>query len=321
MSIQNVFEPNKIVLEVTDVLRNRIIELEKSHDIPAGYLKSALALHIPRFSEEEIYADGNVEFQNIFLEAQRLAEILSNKISQIPIKYHKQIIKADKLSKVKHSDKGIIEIDTSGIETLVEFRSVDPKLGDMIQEKLHYIGQKREDTLFHFGLYRRGDEFPFAYSAYSILDRNYLYEALPFKCKMDNILVLTRAFNINSAPVNSMSLLFSLGVQFIENHYKHKYLGIISAINPNILFNGSIFKGSSFFTFATVPFIPLYYKGDYITRKSVKDVSEYNPNELTSLKIDCKPTIWMGQGLNKEISNKFLESKIIHISSESYLKG
>ncbi len=322
MSIEDIFEPNIIIKEVIEILRDRIIELEVRHGIPSGYLKTSLALHIPKFSLEEIYTEGNVEFQSVFLEAKRLAELLEEKIQSLPSEL-KGILNnsTDKLSKVKHEKGKIREVDIYGKQIEIEFKEVDPDTGFIIQEKLHYIGQTREDTLFHFGLFRKGEKYPFAYSAYSILDRNYLLSALPFESKMDKMLVLTRAFNINGSPVNAMSLLFSTGAQFIEHNFSKKYSGIISAINPNILFNGSIFKGSSFYTFATVPFLPIYYRGNYMTRKSVKDMDNYSPNELKGSQIVCKPTIWMGSGFSKNIANKFMESKIIHVSKESYLKG
>ncbi len=322
MSTEDIFSPNLIVKEITDVLRDRIIDLEKKHSIPAGYLKTALALHIPKFSLEEIYTDGNVEFQTPYLEAKRLALILGKKINSLP-KGLKHLVTSstDKLSKVKHNHGKIIEVDIQGKELEIEFKEVDPEIGFAIQENLHYIGKRREDTLIHLGLFRKGEQFPFAYSAYSKLDRIYLQKALPFDVEMEKMLVLTRAYNINGAPVNAMSLLFSLGAQFIVQKFKETYTGIISAVNPNILFYGSIFKGSSFYTFATVPFLPIYFDGNYVTRKSIEGTDTMNSGKLIRTKIECKPTIWMGHGFSKKIADKFMDSKIVHISEESYLQG
>lgn len=320
MSYQNVFEVNKLISEITDILRSRIIDLEVANNIPSGYLKTALALHIPQFSEEDIFASGNVEFQVAYDEAKRLAILLKDKINSLPEEYKSILSHSDKLTKVKHTNSGIVEIDAKGLETEVEFKEVSPEIGNLLQEKLHYIGQPREDTLFHFGLFRKGDIYPFAYSAYSILDRKYLLDSLPFKATMDNVLVLTRSFSINSSPINSMSMLFGAGINKIKEIYPGKYKAVITAINPNTLFKGTVFKGSTFFTFATVPFLPTYYKGNYITRKSLDGI-QYNPNELSGVQIECKPTIWMGNGLDKNISEKFKECKIINVTKESYLLG
>lgn len=320
MSYQNNIEVNKLISEITEILRSRIIDLEVSHAIPAGYLKTSLALHIPRFSEEEIYSFKNIEFQVVYDEAKRLAGLLSAKINSLPEEYRLMLEPSNKLTKVKHQGDKIIEIDAKGNEMEIEFKEVDQSIGNLIQEKLHYIGQPREDTLFHFGLFRKGDKYPFAYSAYSILDRKYLQDSLPFISDMGEVLVLTRSFSINSSPINSMSMLFGAGINKIKELYPNKYKAVITAINPNTLFKGTVFKGSAFFTFATVPFLPTYYKGNYITRKALDGV-RYNPNELQGVQIECKPTIWMGNGLYKTTSEKFRECKIINVTKESYLLG
>lgn len=321
MSVESNFEPNTTTFEVLEILGGGLNKLETNYDIPAGYLKTALALHLPRFSESEIYAEGEIQEDMLMSEAERLARILARKVERLPIELQEMAKVRDKTSKVRRRNEKIFEVDAEGTETEVEFRIVESPTGLAIQENLHYIGQPREDTVYHFGLYREGEKFPFAYSAYSVLDRNYLFEALPFDCRMEEILVLTRAFNVNSSPANSMSLLFSLGADYIKHLNGEHYQAIISAVNPNILFKGAIFKGASFYVFATAPFLPLYYSGNYVTRKSLGSLDRSDDVSLTGCKIECKPTVWMGYGMNRNATNSFSHGQVINISEESYLNG
>lgn len=321
MAQESIWESNHIIQEVIDVLRNQIIGLEQDNKIPHGYLKTSLALHVPRFSEIEIYNKNNFEFQSIFEEAKRLALRLGLRMNEIPEEYLQALLVSNKFSKMKNDNESLYEVDTAGNKAKIEFREIDPDLGVMIQGKLHYIAQARSDTLFHFGLFRRTSKYPFAYCAYSLLDRKYLLDAMPFSTEMDKVLVLTRSFSINSSPINSMSLLLGMSANKIREKHGNNYSAIVTAVNPNIMFKGTVFKGTSFFTFATVPFIPSYYLSNYITRKSLDDLTELIPNELENNKIDCKPIIWMGTGMTSEITQKFRNARIIQVSPNSYLAG
>jgi len=139
---------------------------------------------------------------------------------------------------------------------------------------------------------------------------------------------MTRAFDFNFAPHNSMSALFHLCYKFFKNNFK-KYKTIITALNPNLLFKGSIFKGASYFPFALSPLQLIYYKGNYVTRRFCQNkFNTENVNllekegKITKAKIKTKDILWLIRGISPSIQTKLREiDNLKKISEGEYLNG
>jgi len=329
--VEDIFAPNKIIAEIVDEFQDKIVEMEDSYQLPSGFLKTTLALHLPRFSKEELYRDKKqINRQLLNIECKRLAIRLRTRINSLPSSFKILVLNNKRRSKIIRTATGLTEMYDDGKENEIYFREVKPKTGMLIQEKLHYIGCGRKDTLFHFGLFRKESDSPFAYTAFSKLNRKYLKNALPFKAKMEDLLVLTRVFNVNSAPKNSISSLLGLSIRYFKKDYKRlNFSTILTAVNPNVFFKGTVFKGSGFLPFATVPFEPLYFKKRYVTRKFCRELFGTEEKEklllkfkLTSCKIPCYPLVWMGCGILPKFSEIFREHKTVKtITDKEYWYG
>ena len=330
----DLFQPNPIVEKIMGQLADKILELDQRRNLPCGYLKTALALHLPQYPLDTLCLGGqddltaNRQFLNV--QGEQLAKMIYDKIHSLPTELKKMTLLARRTSKIVHHSKEIIEVDNDGRERPVYFARVDPNIGELIQQKLHYIGYPRDDTLFHFGLFRQRGEFPFAYAAFSILDRKYVQNNLPFELPMNNLLVLTRSFNINNSPENAMSLLFSQCRQFFKKNLEVlKFEAILTAANPNLFFKAVSFRACWFFPFATTPFEPLYYHGRYITRKhcqkefgTEKKRKLLKREDMSKYLIVCQSTVWLGCGISQEIFDQFVANKKIKVvTSREYQKG
>lgn len=331
---QEPFQLNQVISNIVGQLKGAILKLENHYNLPSGYLKTSLALHLSQYPLYTLYNDAqsNLQINYQFLNTlcQRLAKSVHSKINSLPAELKSMVLLNQRNSKVTHHSKEIVEVTNKGEEKPIYFARVNSRVGELIQAKLHYISCQRQDTLFHFGLFRQGDRFPFAYAAFSILDRKYIRNNLPFKLPMNNLLVLTRSFNINSSPENSMSLLFGLCRQFFKDNFQTlKFYAILTAVNPNIFFKGTIFKASRFFLFATIPFEPLYYKGRYISRKYCqKFFNTQDKRELLKKfdfidhQIDCQPTVWLGCGITPRVFEIFKNNQNIkQVTSQEYQAG
>jgi len=188
----------------------------------------------------------------------------------------------------------------------VIFKQVPENIGFLIQEKLHYIGFPRKDTLYHFGLYRTGEEYPFAYCAYSLLEREYIHKVLPIKVPKDRVLVLTRSFSVNSSPENSMSLLFGKSLWYIREALQDQYDYVVTTVNPNLMFTGNVFRGSGFLPFFTTGNNPKFLAGNYITGRQIYE-GNINRRIIKKAKIPLVPNVWFVTGGHKRAQKKLLK--------------
>lgn len=101
----------------------------------------------------------------------------------------------------------------------------------------------------------------------------------------------------------------------IYKTYKNNDLNfILTALNPMVGFQGSIFKGSSYFIFATSPMEYKYDKnGLYLNRRSSIN------KQIIKQNIQTPPIVWFGRGLKKYYQEKLENNKnIYNISKEEY---
>lgn len=291
--------PIKFVVEQS---KGVILSTESMFCLPKGYLKTQLALHLPQFGIGDIVEGKKFNRSLIKSECLRLGTQLKNKIQGLP-KEFRNTVQAPKIkTKIIHEGGRIFELFSPGKKKEIKFSLVDPTVGQMIQLSVHYLSNLRTDTLHHYGLFRDGEIYPFSYAAVSFLDRNYILKSLPFEAKMKEIMVVTRLYSINNSPYNSTSLLLSLIRREIKSKYKN-IKALVTAVNPNILFTGSSFKSSAFEVFALGPFIPLYYKGNYVTRKTISSMQLISGEKkyISKAKFKCLPIMWTVNVLDKKL--------------------
>lgn len=309
----------RLIIEQSEEIIKRV---EGMFCLPKGYLRTQLALHFYQFNIEDIFPKQKINRSLIESECLRLGVQIKDKIQCLPEEYKKEVLREKINTKIYHKESKIFEITQKGEKNEIYFSEVDSDIGNLIQSKLHYLSNIRLDTLKHFGLFRKNEKFPFAYAAISQLDRNYILSSLPFETKKEEILVITRLYCINNSPYNSASLILSFIRSYIRNNFKD-IRALVTSVNPNILFVGSSFKSSAFELFAIMPFLPFYYKGNYITRKTIKSQNLHKEDRRYLVKSKFKQLpVWLTINfLDKKLKRKIGKWQIKNISISEYNKG
>jgi len=320
---EELFCPTPIIEKMIVSNSDLVHEIEEEYKIPDGYLIPHLAIHLPRFNKEEL------DKEKVASEGRRLAKELSKIYNSLGKRWRKLLVKKKRDTKIKFEDGEIYIADDDGnILKEVSFEKVPSDMGNFIQNKLHYIQKARSDTKFHLGFYSESEKIPFAYASFSILDRDYLEKGLPEKVPSEKVLVMTRAFGFNFIPHNGMSALFHCCYKFFRDHPEN-YDVIITALNPNLLFKGSIFKGASYFPFALSPLQLIYHKGNYVTRRfcrekfGTEDLAKLEAeSKITRAKIKTKDILWLIRGLSsRKQENVRNIAHINKITEGEYLNG
>lgn len=312
----NIFQENTVISSMIEQYQHVVDEYTNKYDIPAGYLKTSLALHIPKYDYTSIFRDQKI----IEEECSFLAKFLKSELLKLPKNLQKEALK-DNIGDVLVREEGNIYCKYKDSLKIVTSKIVPKDIGDNIQEHLHYLHATREDSLIHFGLFVGDSEVPIAYCSFSKIDRKYLERSLPNKVTIDNTLVLTRVFAFNSNPKNSISVMISESFKYISRKYKNKYKNIISAVNPNMLMEGNSFRASGFKPFALVEYSPIYYDNIYYTRKKLKTVPNLNQSMIKFPKIEFKPTVWLGTTILSSNEDFFENIQLQYISESIYLLG
>ena len=206
-----------------------------------------------------------------------------------------------------------------GIDKIpVSFDDVPPETARNIQDRLHYIGSSRKDSVLDCGLYLDEAETPYACTSFSACNRGYqvdsLNKATGLKLKPEEVLSMTRAFSFDGAPANSMSKLFHLAQEQIKQRFP-SYRAIVTALNPYLLFNGGIFTGSSYTPYAIAPMEYWYdATGFYVPRSK----GQYPQQQKTP------SIIWLAHGLDTVAATAIdtLEiNSVVNVSREEYRNG
>lgn len=151
------------------------------------------------------------------------------------------------------------------------FRPVDRKLSSMCAKTFHYLHAPRPDDLFGFGAFLPGETIPFAWVAYAEVDRKYKRSMLQ-AAGLDHThsLELTRAWNHEKSPRNTMSILYAYAHTAIQQYWVTQYSkplqSIITAVNPNLGFRGSAFRAVGFKVIGEKPTAYNYLIDQFDTR-------------------------------------------------------
>lgn len=152
-------------------------------------------------------------------------------------------------------EKMMIVFEKSSGKRIV-FKSVRPEISKLYSlgfSNLHYA---REGETAVYGAYLEGDEFPFAYSSYTPVTRQYSRDMLAYLgTNPDNIMESARAWNCSWSPENTMSVLFTYSHEMLKEQRESDIVagkarepleGVFTSINPNPGFKAVSFRGVRF---------------------------------------------------------------------------
>lgn len=310
---------------VVPIFEDYIKMVEQINNIKSGDLRLELAMHLFKYSLDEIFSNGEYYNPMYVNEEVVLNEInfLAKNISCKNALYEEMSNKAGCSSKKTYLKKYKgeileIEVGTDVVVNKIIFKEVDANTGFLIQDELHYINTRREDTINHFGLYRENCDVPFVYCSFSKLDRKYLQRLPHFEgIDPDRMLVMTRAFGLFNAPKNAMSTLYSETMTY----YKHlkRFDICVTSVNKNLLFTAQSFLVSSFLYVATIPANYEYINGLLAPRRKIE---KYLSPNIQKAKTKPSPIMCFARGIGKANIKKIEERAnnipIYHISDKEY---
>lgn len=175
-------------------------------------------------------------------------------------------------------------------DSKISFRQLEVTTSQAYAKSMHYLHTPRADELAAFGVFRDGEDYPFAWVAYSRAGRKYKQQILQsLGVEHGATFELTRAWNCEGAPKNTMSMLYAFAHAVLQD--RHLYAdttgAVITTVNPNLGFVGSAFRAVGFSLAAEKP-TRYYYAKDrsgglhYVTRRSAEtgwheNVVEHSP--------------------------------------------
>ncbi|PIE85523.1 hypothetical protein CSA08_01560 [Candidatus Gracilibacteria bacterium] len=317
-------DTNKIIFDINKKVLYITSNFEYLNNIPENLFITHLDLHLPQLQLNQIYNGLSVdtplsELSNIKLNYDNISDLillLKERLLDLVENYNEFYGELENYedSKLRFRNGENLIIKNGKVIDKLEFGFVDEKDGFFIQENLHYIKNKRNDTKYHFGFTDSNGQI-LAYNSISELDRTYPLVAFSNVNKKEEMLNMTRAFAINGAPSNLMGGLYHKTSKFLKNNTDYRY--IMTYVNQNLGFGGSSFKGSSYIPIAYSPMDYMYVDGLYRNRKSILDDENFSENEFQML-----PIIMLGRGLNNKDQEMLEEiSEMKKISKSNYNKG
>lgn len=166
-------------------------------------------------------------------------------------------------------------------KTKVVFKPVDLKLSRAYIETFHYLHTVRDDDTLAFGAFVEGEEMPYAIVTYAPVGRKYKQDMLTAAgVGLDSTIELTRAWNCEYAPKNTMSLLYAYAHANIQQLFLRdgvESVTVITAVNPNLGFKGSAFRAVGFGLIGHKPTSFHYLvdplgKHTFVTRRNLSNI-------------------------------------------------
>lgn len=294
-------QPSPVIVAIRHKFADAIELLEHKNNLPPRSLFLQLGLHIYKYSCEELFLCNRFDINKIKQYSINSNLIYDELFSLIGYLKYSLPIYTDlkekcqllwRNSKIILTDKQYQEVGLDGVRRNINFRRVPPDIGAKIQGDIHYIKSRRLDTLYEFGLFMPNAQVPFAYAAFSLLDRHYLLNLPLFNdVPKDKIFVLTRAYSFPYSPYNAMSALYSRCFNYLKKNVGVSY--IVTAINQNLFFSGASLQGANMALIATSPMKHYYLDGRYSTRRKL----ERTNNIFEEQKFKAAPIMWFGKNL------------------------
>ncbi|MFG1795739.1 hypothetical protein [Nocardia sp. NPDC049149] len=179
----------------------------------------------------------------------------------------------------------------------IDIRSVPPSIGHEYQSKIHYLLSPRADTLFQFGAFEAGADYPLLYVGLSRCDRTYhinLARELTSTAEMQP-LILTRMVGVADLPKNLVSYTIARIAEKLVVLGQHGIL--FTAVNPLLGFSGASMLASNFIPFGLLRVDYRYERtGEFVNNRIAsplarKTTADWPPNVVLGRPIDMKSPI------------------------------
>lgn len=215
-------------------------------------------LHLPRFSDEELNDAAAVEH-----EVHRRAEELARLLINVP----------ETLLAPRRSDADLHE---------TVFEPVPTVLAELVHRSWHYLATARNGT--HLGLYAQPGGRPkdlLALATLSPLDIPHLVSILPEGHGAECALVVSRLVAAEGVPPNTMTYMMGRMFEWLRQARPDVRI-LLSYLNPNLAFQGSIYRASNWSLFAREPKRHMFYvDGNYATDREV--IRQFGTNDIGAL--------------------------------------
>ncbi len=299
----NLLQPDSVIAEIRSKFTYDIDFLERKYKLPPYSLLIQLGLHIYKYTREELFLCSHFDETKIkqysinrnliFDELFSLINYLKQDLT-IYNELREGCLQMDQDTKVVSIDRQYEEVGVDGARRKIIFDEVPSYIGKHIQEDIHYIRCGRQDTHYELGLFASGAKVPFAYAAFSQLDRHYLLNLPLFKTvPKDKIFVLTRAYSFPNSPRNAMSSLYSQCFSYLKKEAGAAY--VVTALNQNLFFSGASLRGANMNLITTSPMKYYYLNGRYSTRRKLERSDK--PFDVQKQKFKATPIMWFGKSL------------------------
>lgn len=296
--------PNPYIKKVEREFGDVIYSLERKCDLPPRSLFLQMGLHLYKFSLEELFICNRFDIAKIdqyslnrnlvYDELYSLVNYLKTDM-QVYQALQKESGASGTSSKLESVRGTYCETGEAEQFSEISFGTVPPDIGRAIQEKIHYIRTARNDTSYQFGLYRKNHDVPFAYAAFSLLDRHYLENLPQLKnTPPSSVYVLTRAYAFPNSPRNAMTVLYSQCFDVLKKNAGASY--VLTALNQNLGFSAASLSAANFELVAFSPMKYYYLDGLYSTRRKV----ECSGKSCTTQKFQSGSIMWFGKSLTGE---------------------
>ncbi len=306
---------------------------------------------------EELLQNGTVAPKNklILGEISRLAEKLAAYLSNLSVNLHDNEIKlpSRRMSNLAYNpfdcSGGRAEIDLSDKEYMdgpygkimfakeklsgkrIVFSPIPHEISTLYSLGFCNLHYANAGEIAVYGAFLEGDDLPFAYSSYGKVSYNYTKEMLSYMGFAEGeIIESSRAWNAAWAPENTMSVLFSYSQERLKEKLGNKLAGILTAINPNLGFSASAFRGIHFEIVSLKPTIFSYQlssdkkptfgsRGEIAKNLGVSAEDLAKSEYYVENQIPFLPTIEYLYLYDKEGRKKLKNSPIYVVSENDYL--
>lgn len=306
--------PSGISADFIESQSSRIEGHARAIGLTARFVTSRSLLHLPFHSAEEVTTEPGNVMDCIEPKVAFLGGGFKSTYDSLKDQSDMRLVTSD--AKLKGRKELYIQDGVVKIPAI--FKDVPTALARIIQDKLHYIGSSRTDSILDCGLYLDQAEVPYAATSFSNCERGYQLNALNratgLELEPSEVLSMTRAFAFDGAPANSMSKLFHLAHVEAKRRFPDTK-AIITALNPFLRFGGGIFTGSSYTPYALAP-MEYWYDADgfYVPRSK----------GVQPQKMETSPIIWLAHGLDSRSVNaidKIDAASRVHVSKDEYRNG
>ena len=300
----NLLPPNPYIKKVKREFGDVIDFLECKYDLPPRSLFLQMGLHLYKFSLEELFICNRFDITKIdqySLNRNLIYDELHSLINYLKTDMwvyqvlQKESGASSASSKLESIRGTYCETDEAERFSEISFGTVPSDIGQSIQEKIHYIRTARSDTEYQFGLYRKNHDVPFAYAAFSVLDRQYLANLPQLRnIPPSSVYVLTRAYAFPNSPRNAMTVLYSKCFDTLKKDAGASY--VLTALNQNLGFSAASLSAANFELVAFSPMKYYYLDGLYSTRRRV----ERSGKSCAFQKFKSGSIMWFGKNLTRK---------------------